>query len=1274
MYFISSNFIKEIPVEKKDIVIKRLQKFRNELLRTRGVLSEVSNSFWIRKLQSTDIFKFRINNGDRILFKFIQTMPGQEYIAFLHYCTHDQQVYKGKRTKVPKIHVADFVIDQSPDDNDIESKFEKEFLNQHANCFNSTGQAVLENYSLIYAQEGMEDIFIKENSNDFLYYLKNNQATCLKVDNKPVILSGCPGSGKTLLAIHKLLACAQAGLKGGYFTHSRLLKHNTQAIYEKYASLDDGSICFYTTEEYLKETAGQNCEIVNEERFAYWYDKNKLSLKLKAEARDIWSELRGILRGFMGYDWARLSENSDAVLISQEEYQRLPDDYSCLKKTDREQIYRIAQKYTDWLKKDSLEDYNSLAWRILKNSKRGISTAQFDFIIIDEVQDFSEVEIASLLTLGKSGCHCILAGDIRQCITPNYFDFKRIRNLFYEQKLDYSEVYLNQSFRNSTPIMKLMNRVTELRNAFIKPLPKPFQNCDTSDIHGAEPVVIFSDNVEARKLLEYVGARADSAIIVPNEGIKSELKSFDEWGRVFTISEIKGLQYENVICYKFSSTRDKRWNAIFERQAKGTVSFHYDFNLLYTAFSRARSKLFIYEDQSAANSALVEKLLPCLASFSRQVQPAPNSKKSDWFEEAKRLELSGNYTQAKKIYEKLHAKDGINRCSTEQEKNKAIFDNVFNKLFSSADKMKTILRIEDVIPLNAATVAFILSSLLDKYNVELTSNVELNFRTRDDGFIITKRILNERVGFIDELSIMIEELLQKPEILPTQVTIEMELANNGQPTYIYDDNGDPYYTLKIIIQRNKRGDIKNIQTLNIGNVQSKVCQEMLDLLHEKPKQPELIDQVVASLGSRNVQFKMIEYKEKRQKALGLLSVDKNEEASSILKDVILLQNELLEYKEVDDVIKKPLRLLLGESYSNLGLCHLRLDELTQAEENFKLALSYEPENLNAMINLGLVYEKQGQFSNSVDCYSKILTIWPDNVKAYYYRALLYFAQENYVEAKTDFLAIIKYDSQHGLAYGFLSILAAKENLHDEALKYARLAHEFSKEELQTGKLLFNALVGLGVTDEAKELAKDLFGKYKEDTEVKAMYKYCEQIKPSSSDNCFTVLFAKLVQDENAMEVEYYIKQQLSIKKQRAYSQMEYCASLIRNVVYYIEVEKRGLETLSVLIGNKAIYPQVLTEKFIENEQFVRQAIHKWDANGIKERKSKSIAELEYEYAYHFICYTLLMYPSMRLIENNTDDIKELYNFKNEEILYSYKQALSLRHKKIMNSLSFSKKL
>ncbi|MGL5574064.1 MAG: hypothetical protein ACRDCW_00680, partial [Sarcina sp.] len=55
----------------KGKILSQLEKFERALVENKEFIREIPKGFWIRKINNTNIFKFRLNNGDRILYTYI---------------------------------------------------------------------------------------------------------------------------------------------------------------------------------------------------------------------------------------------------------------------------------------------------------------------------------------------------------------------------------------------------------------------------------------------------------------------------------------------------------------------------------------------------------------------------------------------------------------------------------------------------------------------------------------------------------------------------------------------------------------------------------------------------------------------------------------------------------------------------------------------------------------------------------------------------------------------------------------------------------------------------------------------------------------------------------------------------------------------------------------------------------------------------------------------------------------------------------------------------
>ena len=73
------------------------------------------------------------------------------------------------------------------------------------------------------------------------------------------------------------------------------------------------------------------------------------------------------------------------------------------------------------------------------------SAPEYDFIIIDEIQDFTNIQLMLILKSLKMANQFILCGDSNQIVHPNFFSWSKIKTLFYTGAID--------SFTNTTSLI-----------------------------------------------------------------------------------------------------------------------------------------------------------------------------------------------------------------------------------------------------------------------------------------------------------------------------------------------------------------------------------------------------------------------------------------------------------------------------------------------------------------------------------------------------------------------------------------------------------------------------------------------------------------------------------------------------------------------------------------------------------------------------------------------------------------------------------------------------
>ena len=205
-----------------------------------------------------------------------------------------------------------------------------------------------------------------------------------------------------------------------------------QRLYEKFKPKQETArISFLTIDELYKTHLPAHKEIAAQEHFISEF--NTVCQKMNFIPQDAWCEIEGIIKSHLGItDSATISfldqlVNSEATTLIRKNYGNVKSKYSYFSLESRGAVYEIAQKYDKWLAERNLADINQLAAEIIKSDVK----RKYDLIMIDEVQDFTELQLYMLMRLAKSETRIIFCGDINQNVRPTFFMFERLYNIYY---------------------------------------------------------------------------------------------------------------------------------------------------------------------------------------------------------------------------------------------------------------------------------------------------------------------------------------------------------------------------------------------------------------------------------------------------------------------------------------------------------------------------------------------------------------------------------------------------------------------------------------------------------------------------------------------------------------------------------------------------------------------------------------------------------------------------------------------------------------------------
>jgi hypothetical protein len=464
----------------------------------------------------------------------------------------------------------------------------------------------------------------------------------------PQIIVGGAGSGKTALALEKLKAASGEAL---YVTQSAYLARNARDLY--YAGgfeREDQEVAFLSYRELIESIRIPPGREVTWRDFDSWFARMRQALKA-IDAHQAFEEIRGVI--------AAQAEG----LLSREQYRALGVRRSIFAAADRDRLYDVFEKYRAWLREQKFFDAGLLA-----HEWRALATARYDFVVIDEVQDLTAAQLALVLKTLKSPGQFLLCGDSNQIVHPNFFSWSGVKSLFWSDP----DLAARQDLRILSANYRNGRETTRLANALLKIKHKRFGSIDRESNFlvqsvGGEPgqIVLLPDRDSVKRELDAkIRQSTQFAVLVMREEDKSAARQHFSTPLVFSVQEAKGLEYENIVLYRFVSNQRREFDEIVQdvsaedlaletldyarardKTDKSLEIYKFFVNSLYVALTRATRNLYIIE--SDAGHA-VFGLLGLSAGSELKVK-VQRSSLEDWQKEARKLDLQGKREQADAI-------------------------------------------------------------------------------------------------------------------------------------------------------------------------------------------------------------------------------------------------------------------------------------------------------------------------------------------------------------------------------------------------------------------------------------------------------------------------------------------------------------------------------------------------------------------------------------------------------------------------------------------------
>ncbi len=466
----------------------------------------------------------------------------------------------------------------------------------------------------------------------------------------PIIIIGPAGSGKTALTLEKMKKVHGQVL---YVTLSRHLADNSRNIYyaHRYEN-DDQEISFLSFREFLETMRVPEGREITYSILSKWLRRFPKQQRV-SDTHRLYEEFRGVITGSV----------VDAPWLSREDYLTLGVRRSIYLADERELVYTLFEKYLSFLKENSYYDPNILAHRYLKHVRQ-----IYDFIVVDEVQDITNIQLQLILRSLKNPDHFILCGDSNQIVHPNFFSWSNLKSMFYSaESMESRKItrILQCNFRNSAAVTDLSNNILRIKQKRFGSIDRESNYLMNSLSEQTGEIIFVKDTDTAKRELSRKTRRSTKfAVLVMRDEEKDSVRQVFDTPLLFSIKEAKGLEYENVILVNFISNERDSFEEIIngvsredldgnleymrgrDKTDKSLEVYKFFINSLYVAVTRAVQRLYLIE--SDTGHPLI-RLLGIQNARDNVTVEVKQSSLEEWQAEAHRLELQGRQEQADEI-------------------------------------------------------------------------------------------------------------------------------------------------------------------------------------------------------------------------------------------------------------------------------------------------------------------------------------------------------------------------------------------------------------------------------------------------------------------------------------------------------------------------------------------------------------------------------------------------------------------------------------------------